>query len=86
MPHMTRLPEDVQSQIKSSVEIRSMIDVVDGLVKNAIDSDASWIDISLDLVKGYCSVRDDGIGIPRVEFTSSGHLGELYCRCDPDLS
>lgn len=62
------LPLNVQAQIQASSQIGCMNDVVDGLVRNALDAMASQIVIRVDFAKGYCSVEDNGVGIPAAEF------------------
>lgn len=75
------LPAETQSQIRSSVHITSLGEVVSGLVKNAIDADATCVTVRLDLRRGSCAVVDNGHGIPHDEFTDarSSHLGRAFC-------
>lgn len=75
-----QLPEDVISQIKSSITIASLNSVVCGLVKNSLDAEATKITISVDYARGNCSVEDSGLGIPPNEFASDGGLGKLHCE------
>ena len=75
------LPLEVQGQIRSSVTITVLNDVVLELLKNALDAGANSIDIQVDLSKGYCSVSDNGIGIPAQGFVEDGYLGKLHCKC-----
>ena len=74
------LPRHVAEQIKSSVLLTSLNDAVSGLVKNALDSEASTINIHLDYVKGGCTVEDNGFGIPPSEFRPDGGLGKAHRR------
>jgi len=78
-PRITLLPEDVQAQIKSSLQITTINEVVEELVKNALDALASTVRIEVDFAKGFCSVLDDGVGIPSMEFLQSGRLAQLHC-------
>ena len=79
------LPENVRAQIKSSIDITSLSDAVEELFKNALDAGASKVTISVDFAKGFCSVKDDGTGIPSSEFGPKGHLARVYCECSlPD--
>ncbi|KAI0112792.1 hypothetical protein F4776DRAFT_639922 [Hypoxylon sp. NC0597] len=73
-----RLPENVIAQIKSSTTITSLNAVVCGLVKNSLDAGATKITISIDYVRGNCSIEDNGLGIPPSEFKPTGGLGKLH--------
>lgn len=75
-----RLPENVISQIKSSTIITSLNGVVCGLMTNAFDAGANKVTVSVDYLRGSCSVEDDGLGIPPIEFTPNGGLGKLHCK------
>ncbi|KAJ2998727.1 hypothetical protein NUW58_g232 [Xylaria curta] len=72
------LPDSVIAQIKSSATITTLNGVVCGLFRNSLDSGASRVTISIDYVRGNCSVEDDGLGILPAEFQSSGGLGKLH--------
>ncbi len=74
------LPEDVRAQIKSSVEITSLLDVVDGLLRNALDAGAGSVSITVDFARGFCAVEDNGTGIPSFEFSQRGHLAQIHCE------
>ncbi|KAL7624554.1 DNA mismatch repair protein [Parahypoxylon ruwenzoriense] len=73
-----QLPENVIAQIKSSTTVTSLNAVVCGLVKNSLDAQATKITISIDYVRGNCSVEDNGLGIPPNEFKPTGGLGKLH--------
>ncbi len=81
------LPPESQAKIRSSVIITSLNDVIVGLLENALDACATSVEIRLDYVKGYCSVSDDGVGIPEEEFALEGHLGSLHytSKLDPKV-
>ncbi|KAI1488972.1 hypothetical protein F5X96DRAFT_42047 [Biscogniauxia mediterranea] len=72
------LPEHVIAQIKSSTTITSLNGVICGLVKNALDANATKISISVDYARGNCSAEDNGLGIPPDEFKPGGGLGKLH--------
>lgn len=72
------LPPESQAQIRSSVVITSLNDVIIGLFENVLDAGATSVDIRLDYVKGYCSVIDNGVGIAAEDFAPEGHLGSLH--------
>ena len=72
------LPPEVAAQVKSSVVISSLCDVVIGLLNNSLDAGACNVDISVDFSRGACSVEDDGYGIPPKDFEDSGGLGKPY--------
>lgn len=80
------LPDSVRAQLKSSVEILSLADVVEGLLKNALDAGSSNVTIVVDFAKGFCSMKDDGIGIPSSDFDVGGNLASPYCMFVPLLS
>lgn len=72
------LAAEVAAQIKSSIAITSLNDVVAGLVKNSLDAGAQKIEVSVDFHRGGCVVEDDGNGIPPMEFSDKGGLGKPY--------
>ncbi|KAI1750619.1 hypothetical protein F4782DRAFT_244010 [Xylaria castorea] len=72
------LPNDVIAQIKSSTTITSLNGVICGLFKNSLDSGATKVAISIDYVRGSCSIEDDGLGILPAEFKPGGGLGKLH--------
>ncbi|ERF76124.1 hypothetical protein EPUS_01457 [Endocarpon pusillum Z07020] len=72
------LPVEAQLQLKSSVALNSLNDVVVGLIKNALDAQAQKIYIGLDYLRGNCCVEDDGVGIPAAEFEAGGGLGLMH--------
>ncbi|ROW02590.1 hypothetical protein VPNG_07854 [Cytospora leucostoma] len=72
------LPGDVVAQIKSSVAITSLNNVICGLVKNALDAKATKINLTVDYSRGNCSIEDDGVGIPPLEFKHTAGLGQLH--------
>lgn len=72
------LPGDVVAQIRSSVVITSLNDVVCGLIKNSLDAEATRINVTVDYARGNCFIEDDGAGIPPSEFKEGGGLGQLH--------
>ena len=38
------------------------------------------MNITVDFAKGFCSVKDDGVGIKSAEFIVGGRLAQLYCE------
>jgi len=68
-----------QAKIRSAVQILSLTDVIVELVKNALDAQASSIKVVLNYAAGFCSVLDDGYGIPANEFSENGRLAQAYC-------
>ena len=74
------LPSEVASQIKSSTAISSLGHAVVGLLENCLDAEARKIDITVDFLRGACTVEDDGQGINPTEFSDGGGLGKLYCE------
>lgn len=76
------LPDSVVSQIKSSATITSLNGAVCGLFRNSLDSGATKVTISVEYIRGNCSVEDDGVGILPAEFKPGGGLGKLYCKSE----
>ncbi|KAI1269952.1 hypothetical protein F5Y18DRAFT_414755 [Xylariaceae sp. FL1019] len=72
------LPDDVVAQIKSSTAITTLNGVICGLFRNCLDAGATKVTISVDYLRGGCSVEDDGIGIPPAEFRPQGGLAKLH--------
>ena len=77
------LPPSVAAQIKSSVGISSVDAAVIGLVKNALDADATKVSVSVDYARGCCTVEDNGYGIAPYEFSPIGGLARPYCGRHP---
>jgi DNA mismatch repair protein MLH3 len=77
-PRILPLSEDAISQIHSSKQITSLPGVVLALVTNALDADATKVDISVSFVRGSCTVEDNGCGIPSAEFLEHGGLGKMH--------
>ncbi|RMZ80419.1 hypothetical protein DV737_g3040, partial [Chaetothyriales sp. CBS 132003] len=71
------LPRTVRAQLRSSIQISTLIDVVEELVRNSLDAAATAVEIEVDFSKGYCSLLDDGLGIPANEFREGGNLAQL---------
>jgi DNA mismatch repair protein MLH3 len=72
------LSEDAISQINSSKQITTLSGVVLALLENALDADATKIDVSVSFGRGSCVVEDNGCGIPSTEFSEHGGLGKLH--------
>lgn len=72
------LPAVVVAQIRSSITITSLNDVVLELLKNSLDASTRKVEITIDYSRGGCVVEDDGVGIPPAEFVEDGGLGKLY--------
>jgi DNA mismatch repair protein MLH3 len=73
------LPTDVQAQIRSSSQIRSLTDAVEELVRNSLDADAQNIQVQVDFRRGYCCVVDNGSGIQPAAFDIAGCLAQNNC-------
>ncbi|EON62760.1 hypothetical protein W97_01985 [Coniosporium apollinis CBS 100218] len=73
------LPAEVIAQLKSSITITDLNDVVLELLKNSLDAGATKIEVTVDLRRGGCIVEDNGLGIPPREFRDDGGLGKQYC-------
>lgn len=72
------LSEDAISQINSSKQITSLSGVVLALLENALDADATKLDISVNFGRGSCIVEDNGTGISSAEFSNHGGLGKTH--------
>ncbi|KAI9891902.1 MAG: DNA mismatch repair protein [Vezdaea aestivalis] len=73
------LPLDVVAQIKSSIAVTSLNGVVEGLLYNSLDAQATKIEIEVDYRLGACVVRDNGNGICRSDLGHDGKFGNLHC-------
>lgn len=69
--------EDI-AQIKSSITVTSLNDVVLGLLCNALDANASKVTIEVCSSRGTCTVEDNGEGIPAGDFEEHGGLLKCY--------
>lgn len=77
-----RLPDLVSAPIQASARITCLGDVVLGLLRNAVDADATTIDIELDLFRGACRVSDNGSGISNDCSSISISTGADAAECD----
>ncbi|EMC97518.1 hypothetical protein BAUCODRAFT_40759, partial [Baudoinia panamericana UAMH 10762] len=72
------LTRDAIAQVHSSKHLTNLQDVIFGLLENSLDARASKVEISVDFHRGDCTVEDNGVGIPPVEFGEDGALGKMY--------
>ncbi|KPI45600.1 uncharacterized protein AB675_450 [Cyphellophora attinorum] len=79
------LPDHVRSQITSTIEIRSLLDVAEHLFRNSLDANARVVRVQIDFEKGYCSVTDDGDGIEATEYQPGSFLAQEHCKAFFDL-
>lgn len=70
-------PEAI-SQIQSSKQITSTLDVAVALLENSLDAGATKVDISVDFRRACCTIEDNGHGISLSEFSATGGLGKMY--------
>lgn len=75
MQTIKRLPKSVHISLRSSIVLFDLSRVVEELVYNSIDANASKIDISVNARACYVKVEDDGCGITRDELVL---VGEKY--------
>ncbi|KAL6601611.1 hypothetical protein ACP70R_044831 [Stipagrostis hirtigluma subsp. patula] len=75
MKTIKRLPKNVHSSLRSSTVLSDLPRVVEELIYNSIDANASKIDIEVNVRGCYVKVEDDGCGITRDELVL---LGEKY--------
>jgi len=70
--------EDI-AQIKSSINITTLEDAILELLCNALDAEATKIEIDVQADRGSCTITDNGFGIPAHEFLEDGGLLKVYC-------
>ncbi|KAL5201189.1 hypothetical protein ABZP36_035543 [Zizania latifolia] len=75
MQTIKRLPKTVHSSLRSSIILFDLSRIVEELVYNSIDANASKIDILVNVRACYVKVEDDGCGITRDELVL---VGEKY--------
>lgn len=78
LPRIKRLRASDIAQIKSSVAITSLQEVVIGLIKNSLDADANNIIVHVSFTHGNCEVEDNGHGIAASDFSEDGALLKQY--------
>jgi DNA mismatch repair protein MLH3 len=74
------LPEHTQSKLRSTQIISSLPQVVSELIQNALDADASQIDVGVDCEEWTCWIRDDGKGMSKADLfaiETAGRYGRL---------
>jgi len=64
-PTIERLSEETRSKLRSTQILTSLSQIVSELLQNALDADATHIDIGLDVKEWMCWVKDDGHGISK---------------------
>ncbi|XP_038997631.1 DNA mismatch repair protein MLH3-like [Hibiscus syriacus] len=69
------LPEAVRAIVRSASILFDLTRVVEELIFNSLDDDASKVSVFLSVGSGYVKVVDDGSGISRDELVL---LGERY--------
>ena len=72
---LARLPEEVVHAIRSAFVITSLGSVVEELVQNALDANATSIEIAVNRSAWSCRVTDNGHGILAEDLA---RLGERY--------
>lgn len=75
---LERLPEETRSKLRSTVILTSLPQIVSELMQNALDANASNIDIGIDYKEWMCWVRDNGEGINKDGLERLGEGGR-YC-------
>ncbi|KAI9274369.1 hypothetical protein BDA99DRAFT_497332 [Phascolomyces articulosus] len=69
MAQIVELQPQVIHQLRASLNITTLQQCIEELVKNALDADATQVDISFDAEKYTVRVDDDGIGINPTQLT-----------------
>ena len=80
VPRISLLPDDIRTKVSSSCTIITSEDVIEGLVRNALDAHARSITIEADFTRGFFTVSDDGAGIRDIEFLEQGQLAKPHCK------
>jgi DNA mismatch repair protein MLH3 len=75
-----RLPPPVQARLRSTQILTSLQQIISELVQNALDANASAIDIGLDCAEWNVWVRDNGAGISKDGLESLAEGGR-YSSC-----
>ena len=75
---LERLPEETRSKLRSTLILTSLPQIVSELMQNALDANASHIDIGIDYKEWMCWVRDNGEGINKDGLERLGE-GSRYC-------
>ncbi|KZT35571.1 ATPase domain of HSP90 chaperone/DNA topoisomerase II/histidine kinase [Sistotremastrum suecicum HHB10207 ss-3] len=80
MPEILLLPEKTRTRLRSTQIITSLPQLISELLQNALDAGAKHVDISIDCDEWTCTVRDDGVGIPRdgLKLLAAGGEGGRY--------
>ncbi|KAI0700587.1 hypothetical protein BC835DRAFT_1411934 [Cytidiella melzeri] len=75
MASLTRLPSATQSKLRSTQILVSLSQVVSELVQNALDAEASQVEVGVDCEDWSCWVRDNGVGMTKSDLTAFEHAG-----------
>ncbi|KAI9727080.1 MAG: DNA mismatch repair protein [Chrysothrix sp. TS-e1954] len=75
---ITKLPDNVVAQIASSITIKDLRGVVQGLLRNSLDAGSTKVEIDVDFTRGNCVVEDNGCGISAEELLEDGGLGNPH--------
>uniref|UniRef100_A0A0A9GEC1 Uncharacterized protein n=1 Tax=Arundo donax TaxID=35708 RepID=A0A0A9GEC1_ARUDO len=82
MATIKRLPKNVHSSLRSSIILSDLSRVVEELIYNSIDANATKINIEVNVRACYVKVEDDGCGITRDELVLLGEkYGSVYFGC-----
>ncbi|KIW17897.1 hypothetical protein PV08_05092 [Exophiala spinifera] len=80
------LPPQLRCSLSAAHDVASYEDVVEGLLRNALDATPDYVAIEIDFNRNYVSVRDNGVGIPGQEFMEGGHLAQPFCTSKSNSS
>ena len=77
---MQRLGEETQSKIRSTQILTSLPQLVSELVQNALDAEATQVEVGMDPEEWTCWIRDDGTGISKdgMAVIAEGFQGGRY--------
>ena len=81
MAGLQQLPAETQSKLRSSQILTSLPQVVAELVQNALDAQATHVEIGVDSEEWECWVKDNGCGMSKSDLSSLATTGR-YSECD----
>lgn len=64
MQSVNRLPTETTAQLRSTIILTSLPQIVSELVQNSLDAGALHLSVGVDPTEWSCWVQDDGYGIP----------------------
>ncbi|KAF4619993.1 hypothetical protein D9613_005289 [Agrocybe pediades] len=75
LPAIGRLPLPTQTRLRSTQILTSLVQIVSELLQNALDAQATHVEIGVDCQEWSCWVTDNGRGIPKEELELLAQVG-----------